>query len=135
LARRTPERYLFLLDEEASPMSISAIHLPWLDPQEPQPPPAPDAGGIAEEILGFAILRSKAAHADLGDVVALIGLEAVAMLVAYGRASSLKEALDALAASAPVRTLLLREANGTGAPAPPLSFTRFALAPGACRAH
>jgi hypothetical protein len=80
-------------------------------------------------------LRSQDANADIGDVVALIGLEAVAMLVAYGRASSLKEALEALAASAPIRALLLREANGTGVPPPPLSLTGFALAPAACRAH
>jgi hypothetical protein len=88
---------------------------------------------IAEEVLGHAILRSKEAHADLGDVVA--ALESVAMLVAYGRASSLKEALEALLYSAPVRIMLLHEAGRDRAPAPALSLTRFALAPGACRTY
>jgi hypothetical protein len=71
---------------------------------------APDAADLAEETLLWMIDRCR--HA--GDVASLLALELVSSLAAYNRAP-LAVILPTIAAAAPTRDALLRDANRRGA--------------------
>jgi hypothetical protein len=95
----------------------------------------PDAADLAEECIVAMIERSKVVDVNPGDVASLLALELIASLAAYGRAS-LPVILGALAAAAPTREALLRDANQRGAPPPPLNIAKLnSIAPSACRLH
>ena len=96
---------------------------------------APDAAELAEEVILWMIERSKGCSVDTGDVASLLALELVASLAAYNRAP-LPVILAAIAAAAPTREALLRDANQRGERPPPLNVARLtAIAPDACRLH
>jgi hypothetical protein len=96
---------------------------------------APDAAELAEEVILWMFERSKGCRVDTGDVASLLALELVASLAAYNRAP-LPVILAAIAAAAPTREALVREANRLGQRPPPLNVARLvAIAPGACRLH
>jgi hypothetical protein len=96
---------------------------------------APDAAELAEEVILSMIERSKSCGVDTGDVASLLALELVASLAAYNRAP-LPVILAAIAAAAPTREALVREANRLGQRPPPLNAARLtAIAPDACRLH
>ena len=94
---------------------------------------APDAAERAEEVILWMIERSKGCSVDTGDVASLLALELVASLAAYNRAP-LPVVLAAIAAAAPTREALVRDANRRGERPPPLNVARLtAIAPDACR--
>ena len=96
---------------------------------------APDAAELAEEVILWMIERSKGCSVDTGDVASLLALELVASLAAYNRAP-LPVVLAAIAAAAPTREALVRDANRRGERPPPLNLARLtAIAPDACRLH
>jgi hypothetical protein len=96
---------------------------------------APDAAELAEEVILSMIERSKRCGVDTGDVASLLALELVASLAAYNRAP-LPVILAAIAAAAPTREALVRDANRLGQRPPPLSVAKLiALAPDTCRLH
>jgi hypothetical protein len=96
---------------------------------------APDAAELAEDLILTMIERSKRASVDTGDVAALLSLELVASLAAYNRAP-LPVTLATIAAAAPTREALVREANRLGQRPPPLNVAKLtAIAPDACRLH
>jgi hypothetical protein len=96
---------------------------------------APDAAELVEEVILTMIERSKGCSVDTGDVAALLSLELIASLAAYDRAP-LPVILAAIAAAAPTREALVRDANRLGQRPPPLSVAKLiAIAPGACRLH
>jgi hypothetical protein len=96
---------------------------------------APDAAELAEDLILTMIERSKGCNIDTGDVASLLALELVASLAAYNRAQ-LPVILATIAAAAPTREALVREANRLGQRPPPLSVARLtAIAPDACRLH
>ena len=96
---------------------------------------APNAAELAEEVILSMIERSKRCGVDTGDVASLLALELVASLAAYNRAP-LPVILAAIAAAAPTREALVRDANQLGQRPPPLNVARLvAIAPGACRLH
>lgn len=102
---------------------------------ESPPPSPPDAGELAEEIFLTMIERATRLKADPGDVASLLALELVASLAAYDRAP-LPVIMAAIAAAAPTRELVVREANQRGKPPPPLNVANLmAIAPDACRLH
>ena len=75
------------------------------------------------------IERSKLASVDTGDVASLLALELVSSLAAYDRAP-LADILAAIAAAAPTREALVREANRLGQRPPPLNVAKLtAIAP------
>ena len=79
--------------------------------------------------------RSRRLEVDAGDVASLLALELVSSLAAYNRAP-LAFILAAIAAAAPTRDALLRDANQRGERPPPLNVARLtAIAPDACRLH
>ena len=91
---------------------------------------APDAAELAEETLLWMIDRSRRLEVDAGDVAILLALELVSSL------APLAVILATIAAAAPTRDALLRDANRRGARPPPLSVAKLiAIAPGACRLH
>jgi hypothetical protein len=93
-----------------------------------------DAASIAARVIDFACRMANSVAISEGDAIALVALEAVAMLAAFGRAD-LGSVLNALATTAPRRAELLAFCNNRGLEPPPLAVTRFALAAGACRAN
>jgi hypothetical protein len=96
---------------------------------------APDAAELAEEVILWMIERSKGCSVDTGDVASLLALELVASLAAYNRAP-LPVVLAAIAAAAPTREALVRDANRRSERPPPLNLARLtAIAPDACRLH
>ena len=96
---------------------------------------APDAAELAEEVVLSMIERSKGCGVDTGDVASLLALELIASLAAYNRAP-LPVILAALAAAAPTREALVRDANRRGGRPPPLNVAKLiSIAPGACRLH
>jgi hypothetical protein len=96
---------------------------------------APNAAELAEDVILWMIERSKICGVDTGDVASLLSLELISSLAAYNRAP-LAVILAALAAAAPTREALLRDANQRGERPPPLNVARLAaIAPGACRLH
>ena len=96
---------------------------------------APDAAELAEEVILWMIERSKGCSVDTGDVASLLALELVASLAAYNRAP-LPVVLASIAAAAPTREALVRDANQLGQRPPPLNVVKLiAIAPGACRLH
>ena len=79
--------------------------------------------------------RSRRLEVDAGGVASLLALELVSSLAAYNRAP-LAFILATIAAAAPTREALLRDANRLGQRPPPLNVARLiAIAPGACRLH
>ena len=64
--------------------------------------------------------RARELDIDPGDVAALLALDLVARLAVYGRAP-LQVVLDTIAAAAPVREALVRDANRRDQRPPPLS--------------
>jgi hypothetical protein len=104
-------------------------------PFGPESPDAPDAASLAEDLILTMIERSKRDQIDTGDVASLLALELVASLAAYDRAP-LSVILAAIAAAAPTREALVRDANRRGERPPPLNVARLtAIAPDACRLH
>jgi hypothetical protein len=102
---------------------------------ELKPRDAPDAAALAEEVLLSMIERSRSHGVDTGDVASLLALELVASLAAYDRAP-LPVILAAIAAAAPTREALVRDANRRGERPPPLSVAKLAaIAPDTCRLH
>ena len=96
---------------------------------------APDAAELAEDAILWMIERSKRCGVDTGDVASLLALELIASLAAYNRAP-LPVILAAIAAAAPTREALVRDANRRGERPPPLNVARLtAIAPDACRLH
>ena len=96
---------------------------------------APDAGELVEDVILTMIERSKRLEVDTGDVASLLALELIATLAAYNRAP-LPVIMAAIAAAAPTRELLLRDANRLGQRPPPLNVAKLtAIAPDACRLH
>jgi hypothetical protein len=94
-----------------------------------------DASSLAEDIVLTMIERSHKLEVDTGDVAALVALDLIASLAAYGRAP-LPIILAAIAAAAPTREALVRDANRRGERPPPMSVAKLAaIAPGACRLH
>jgi hypothetical protein len=80
------------------------------------------------------IERSKRCGVDTGDVASLLALELVASLAADNRAPPV--ILAAIAAAAPTREALVRDANQRGERPPPLNVAKLAaIAPDACRLH
>ena len=96
---------------------------------------APDAAELAEDLILTMIERSKRLDVDAGDVASLLALELVASLAAYDRAP-LPVILAAIAAAAPTREALVRDANQLGQRPPPLNVAKLiAIAPDVCRLH
>jgi hypothetical protein len=70
-----------------------------------------------------------------GDTAALLVLDLVASLMAYGRAPP-GLIMAVIGEAAPVRAQLLIDANERGEPRPPLNVAKLtALAPNVCRLH
>jgi hypothetical protein len=96
---------------------------------------APDASSLAEDLVLSMIERCKGCGVDTGDVASLLALELIASIAAYDR-SPLPVILAAIAAAAPTREALVRDANRRGERPPPLNVARLtAIAPDACRLH
>jgi hypothetical protein len=96
---------------------------------------APDAAGLAEEVILWMIEHSRGCGVDTGDVASLLALELIASLAAYNRAP-LPVILAAIAEAAPTREALVRDANQRGERPPPLNVARLTeIAPDACRLH
>jgi hypothetical protein len=96
---------------------------------------APDAAELAEEVILTMIELCKRLDVDTGDVASLLALDLIASLAAYNRAP-LAVILEAIAAAAPTREKLVREANRRGERPPPLSAAKLtSIAPDACRLH
>ena len=94
-----------------------------------------NAAELAEETLLWMIDPSRRLEVDAGDLAILLALELVSSLAAYNRAP-LAVILATIAAAAPTRDAILRDANRRGARPPPLSVAKLiAIAPGACRLH
>jgi hypothetical protein len=94
-----------------------------------------DASSLAEDIVAAIIERSYKLEVDPGDVAALVALDLIASIAAYGRAP-LAITLAVLAAAAPTREMLLRAANARGETPPPLNVAKLtAIAPSVCRLH
>ena len=68
------------------------------------------ASELASEFVRALIIRAGEVDVDAGDVAALAALDLVVCLAVYGRAP-LKVVLDTIAAAAPVREALVRDAN------------------------
>ena len=113
----------------------SAMFVTPIGPTSHEVRDAPDAAELAEETLLWMIDRSRRLEVDAGDVASLLALELVSSLAAYNRAP-LAVILATIAAAAPTRDAILRDANRRGARPPPLSVAKLiAIAPGACRLH
>jgi hypothetical protein len=93
-----------------------------------------DEAAVAENQIDKGIVLAESLRLNAADVTALIALEAVSRLIAYGKAD-LGSVLNALATTAPRRAELLAFCNNRGLGPPPLAVTRFALAARACRAN
>jgi hypothetical protein len=92
-----------------------------------------DPSDVAEDAVREMLERSKTLGVDPAAVTAMVALEAVSMLSAYGR-SPLEVTMAALAAAAPARVVVLADANARGVEPPSLSTARLQeLAPGTCR--
>ena len=74
----------------------------------------PNAAELAEETLLWMIDPSRRLEVDAGDLAILLALELVSSLAAYNRAP-LAVILPTIAAAAPTRDALLRDANRRGA--------------------
>ena len=72
---------------------------------------SPTASELALEFVHALIIHAKEAGVDAGDAAALAALDLIVRLAVYGRAP-LKVVLDTIAAAAPVRVKLVRDANG-----------------------
>jgi hypothetical protein len=94
----------------------------------------PNAAELVEETLLWMI-ASRRLEVDAGDLAVLLALELVSSLAAYNRAP-LAVILATIAAAAPTRDAIQRDANRRGARPPPLSVAKLiAIAPGACQLH
>jgi hypothetical protein len=95
---------------------------------------AQDPADIALETIEGAIRWTENERVNPVETVALLALESVSRLIAYG-VSPLDAILEALRQTAPTRAALLHAANEACEDAPPLSALSFALAPAAHRAN
>jgi hypothetical protein len=106
-----------------------------LNPASHETRDTPDAADLAEEVILTMIGLCKRLDVDTGDVASLLALDLVASLAAYNRAP-LAVILEAIAAAAPTREALVREANRRGERPPPLSAAKLtSIASVACRLH
>ena len=78
-----------------------------------------DPGSVAEATIEFACHLARMSNLDEGDCIALVAVEATAMLTAYGR-SSLHRTLVFLQAVASARAAVLARANELDEVPPPL---------------
>jgi hypothetical protein len=102
---------------------------------EPTRRDAPDSATLAEETVFSMLEAAKRLGVDPADTAAMITLDLVAKLAAYGR-SPVSVTLAVLAVAAPAREAVLRDCNARGVEAPSLSTAKLqALAPGSCRLH
>jgi hypothetical protein len=93
----------------------------------------PDVAAAAEDVVADLIERAHRLGVDGGGLAALVAFDLVASLEAYPRAP-VPITLAVLAEAAPIRAALLRSANETGAPRPPLNIARLQeIAPHICR--
>ena len=90
------------------------------------------ASELASEFVHALILRAGEVDVDAGDVAALAALDLVVCLAVYGRAP-LQVVLDTIAAAAPVREALVRDANRRNERPPPLSAARLDPLVDSCR--
>jgi hypothetical protein len=110
--------------------------MPALNPFGPERTPrdAPDAAAVAEETVATMLDHARRLNIDAGDCAAMVALDCISMLNAYGRAS-LPAVLAAIAEAAPSRVELLVDAQRRGVEPPPLSAARLKIAANACRLH
>jgi hypothetical protein len=94
---------------------------------------APDPAVVAEDTIAAMIDHCARLGIDAGDCAAMVALDCIARLSAYNRAP-LPVVIAAIAAAAPVREMLLRDANERGVEPPSLGAAKLAIA-SACRLH
>jgi DNA-binding transcriptional regulator YbjK len=90
------------------------------------------ASELASEFVHALIARAGEVDVDAGDAAALAALDLVVRLAVYGRAP-LQVVLDTIAAAAPVREALVRDANRRNQQPPPLSAARLDPLVDSCR--
>ena len=82
------------------------------------------AAQLAEGFVHALMIRANAAKLDAGDVAALVALDLIAGLAAFGSAP-LEVVIDTLAKAARTREVLMRDAWSPNERPPPLSTGRL----------
>jgi hypothetical protein len=91
------------------------------------------ASELATKFVHALIIRAEETGVDAGDAAALAALDLIVCLAVFGRAP-LQVVLDTIAAAAPVRVKLVRDANRRNEQPPPLSAAKLGpLVLDACR--